>query len=157
MLILKIQIPVGVFLGSISSISINLVVHPGGLLAPAHTVPTELVDVVGDKATLCAGQCPQGAAGGVPGVPAGALQPPLGTEGGVLGARPGPSQVSLGLFVDDSVNVQLGAVPPGGWQPGTVTLRGRIHQLLSPGEGREKGKTMKCTEENTNQQQNCAN
>lgn len=130
------------FFRSISSISINLIVHPGGLLAPAHTVPAELVDVIGDKATLCAGHCHPARAGGVLRVPAGALQPVLGTEGGILRARSGPCQVSLGLFVDHSVDVQLGAVPPGLWQPGTVTLRGHIHQLLSPSE-QQKGKTMK--------------
>lgn len=157
MLIFKLQIPVG-FFESIPSISINLVVHPGGLLAPAHTVPAELVDVVGDKAALGAGQGHKATAGGVQvlGLPAGAPQPLSGTEGGILGGRPGPGQVSLGLLIDHPVNVQLGAVPPGLRQPGTVTLRGRIHALPSPWEGREKGEAVKCfgTEENTERHQN---
>lgn len=111
-------------------IAIDFIFHPPTLLAPPPSgVWRELVDVIGHKAALDAGQGDEPALRRVHGPVVGATGQVLGSgfsrapsEGNVLQVRPGLGQISFALFPDDAVNLQVRAVPGAGRGPDGARL-----------------------------------
>lgn len=123
---------------SISLISINLILRPGRFLAPPHTISTQLIDIIGHKATFSTGQCHKATRWCIHCyiiiIPGEAVKHLLClcTEGRILSVRPGSSQICFRLLLDYFVNIQIRTVPSGVRQPRIFLLWACIYSFLSP-------------------------